>query len=470
VQDSAGHPVRIGLWGLFDADTFGDALSPVIARTELDRRIPGTRVRAFSPFGRPTRLDRGERSEALGTWSPQRAAELGTELDCVIVGGGDIVHTRFERIAPCYGVPEENILALGLDRFFIDGLGPDVEERCAVAWNAVGIPYDFTPEEEARVRKAVGGRTYVSVRDEGSARRLEAAGVGGEVEVVPDPAVLVDRCFAPEALDRRLAYLRSMSWLPEEGAYLLVQGNAALLPFVPELAEALRAAIDMPIVTIPVGACHGDADFATGLGDAIGPNARHLPLELTMEDIVAAIRGAAGFVGSSLHGNIVSFVYGTPHVLLHMNAHTKHEGFARMIAAPEILVSHPDGLEEALARELRGGPRTEALDRLRLRADDHWDRLAAVAIEAAARRHPTATQPPAESRIAELERELQLLRRAYEVRSRRLTTDAAAFADQIQAQRLPMKKAEQFLRSRTYRYTSWVRAIVVRLRRLFLRR
>ncbi|HZA60555.1 MAG TPA: hypothetical protein VE754_02600, partial [Actinomycetota bacterium] len=91
-------------------------------------------------------------------------------------------------------------------------------------------------------------------------------------------------------------------------------------------------------------------------------------------------------------------------------------------------------------------------------------------IEAAARRHPTATQPPAESRIAELERELQLLRRAYEVRSRRLTTDAAAFADQIQAQRLPMKKAEQFLRSRTYRYTSWVRAIVVRLRRLFLRR
>jgi hypothetical protein len=69
VQASASLPVRIGVWGTFDVENFGDTLFPVLARAELGRRLPGAQVRAFAPFGRATRLDRGERAEA------ERAAE-----------------------------------------------------------------------------------------------------------------------------------------------------------------------------------------------------------------------------------------------------------------------------------------------------------------------------------------------------------------------------------------------------------
>ena len=471
VQGSPSRPARVGIAGTFDVDNFGDVLFPHVARNELERRLPGVEIRSFSPLGRASAWDRGATSEALGPWSEERLDELRDSLDCLLIGGGDIIHTRFERIADCYGIGEDEIRALQLDRFFIDGLGTEREAARPVVWNGVGVPFDLSPEEEARVRKALDGRPYVAVRDRGSAARLEAVGAGG-VEVVPDTAILVPRLVGAEVRGKRLRQLRAMGWWPEDGRILLIQGNAALEPFLDGLADGVRRILearpDLTPVTISLGPCHGDDRFAAALAQRLGRPVPHVPGEGSLEDMVAAIAAATGFVGSSLHGNITAFAHDVPGVILDMNQHAKHRGFAEMTGDLGMLVSDPAELAEAFLAQVRRD-RTGDIERLQMRADDHFDRIARV-VEAAVAPDAEPARGSSEERLVELERELETLRRAYEARSRRLASDAAAYADQIAAQRIPMRKAEEFLRSRTYRYVSWLRAVYLGVRRPFGRR
>lgn len=64
--------VRIGLWGTFDVENYGDALFPRLARRELARRIPEADVKAYGIVGAPSpnRFDVWGGIEALGEPSP----------------------------------------------------------------------------------------------------------------------------------------------------------------------------------------------------------------------------------------------------------------------------------------------------------------------------------------------------------------------------------------------------------------
>src|SRR5439155_5843111 len=44
---------RIGLWGTFDLENFGDMVLARVTRAELLRRVPDATVRVFAPLGYP---------------------------------------------------------------------------------------------------------------------------------------------------------------------------------------------------------------------------------------------------------------------------------------------------------------------------------------------------------------------------------------------------------------------------------
>jgi polysaccharide pyruvyl transferase WcaK-like protein len=490
--------VRIGMWGTFDVENYGDALFPRIGRAELARRLPEAEIRAFSPLGsdHPTRFDSGDTAEPLGRYAPDRLARLAEELDCVIVGGGEIIHDHDWELAPHYGRSAEELTALAPSRFFIDGLGPELEEECPVVWHAVGLPFDVPPAQVSRYREALTGRPYLSVRDDISKRRLEEAGVARGVALVPDPAVLLPRLLDADLLDRRLRYLRAIGSYPVRGTGLVVQGSRVLLRWIEELAPAVaRLAEDLaaPVVLLETGPSHGDGEFAAALSGRL-PGPVYRVTEVGVEDVAAVIAGSAGFVGNSLHGNITAFAFGRPHVILGLNEESKLEGFARLIDAEACLAERPEEVASAFHRTTELGHRADLRAGLQARVDRHFDRLADVARQAASRRvrrDPTTGSPMGQ------ERHLAALRRAFEARGRRLAIQRWRLADRVaelerehegvreKAERLEAEVAdlraanttleeevagrkaevERLLNTRTFRYTKPFREAWGRIRR-----
>src|SRR5256885_6231261 len=231
---AGGHPptpgvARIALWGTFDVDNYGDHLFPRVAAHELGRRLPGAVVQAFSPYGwlHPTGLDGGRAASPLGPWSPERARRLAGAHHLVVVGGGELIHLNDPLLAAVYGTTADELGRMAPSRFFVEGLGPDLEAECPVVWHGVGVPRAPSEDGARRLRAALATRPYVTVRDRHSAQRLAEAGVERPVDVVPDSALLVDRVLPPEALRNRLERLRA------DGAYpgtLLRPGDGGAAP------------------------------------------------------------------------------------------------------------------------------------------------------------------------------------------------------------------------------------------------
>ena len=391
-------PPRLALWGTFDVDNYGDHLFPRVAVHELRRRLPGATVDVYAPYGRlhPTPLDDGPVAP-LGTWSPQRAAELARTYDTVVIGGGEIIHLNDPLLAPVYGVPPAELTRMAPSRFFVEGLGSAARERrCPVVWHAVGVSVEPEPggEQAQRLRAALARRRHVAVRDRYSKERLRRAGVDRPIEVVPDSALLLDRVLPAPALAARLERLRAAGSYPS-GPVLVIQGCDLIVPSAGRLARALGEWLDhrpagsgpLAPVVIETGRCRGDAFFADALIPALAPRrAFRLPAGAGITELAAAIAGGAMFLGSSLHGAITALVYGRPFVLLNLAGESKLDGFGDLTGLEDRVVHDLDGLGAALDRALTRPAPPDLLPGLQRRIDGHFDRIAAIAAGAAARR------------------------------------------------------------------------------------
>jgi hypothetical protein len=382
--------MRIGLLGTFDVDNYGDHLFPRVAVHEFGRRLPEAVVTPYSPYGRlhPTLLDDGRAAEPLGAWTPQRARQLAAAHDLLVVGGGELIHLNDALLAPVYDTTPDELRRMAPSRWFVEGLGPELEGDCPVVWHGVGVPWAPGEEEAGRLRAALAGRPYVTVRDRASAHRLAAAGVDRPVEVVPDSALLIDRILPPAALSARLDRLRAAGGYPPPGPPpVLLQGCDLLVPHLEDVMAAVegwRAARPGlgfgDVLTLETGRCRGDGLFADGVEKRLAPQkAWRVPADTTVEDLAAAIAAGGLFAGSSLHGAITALAYGRPFVLLNLYGEPKLDGFGDLTGLAGRVVHRaveiPAALDQAVADPAPAG----LLDWLQRRLDRHFDRLADLA-------------------------------------------------------------------------------------------
>src|SRR5829696_910546 len=428
---SAAAP-RIGIWGTFDLENYGDLLFPRIAEREVLSRLPKALVRAYSPYGflHPIELDAGVPAHPLGIWSDERTAELAGQLDCVLIGGGNIIHTKDESLAAHYGVTTQEILDRAPSKFFIEALGPIHERMCPVVWHSVGIPFDPSQEESLRLRKALAARDYTAVCDEQSRARLEMAGVKTEISVVPDSAFLLTRLFPHDLLRKSVDQLRQLGWYPRHKNALVIQGSRYMTPSIAILADQIVALLhrrsDLVPVLVATGPCHGDHEFADALATTLPIPSYRLPESALVEDLVAAVWGSHGFIGISLHGNITAFCFDKPHVALDLLEFSRLEGLGLMIENPACVVRDPSKLSKAFELSERSAGRLDTLRGLQNRIDAHFDRIADIAAEAATARRDIAPQLPDDD---------SNLRRAYEVRGRRMVEERFALTQALVASR-----------------------------------
>jgi len=321
----------------------------------------------------------------------------------VLVGGGELIHLHDPLLAAVYETTTDELCRLAPSRFFVEGLGPDLEAVCPVVWHGVGVPWAPAGVAAERLRGALAGRPYVTVRDRHSAQRLAGAGVERPVEVVPDSALVVDRVMPAGSLRARLDRLRAGGGFPGAASpALVVQGCDLLVPHLDAMVAAIerwQAARPVPlpgdpgvspgyeVVALETGRCRGDAGFADRLERALAPRrVWRLPEARTVEDIAAALAGGEVFLGSSLHGAITALVYGRPFVLLNLIGDAKLDGFGDLTGLGRFVLHAGDEIPAALEAVLAEPSRPGLLAGLQARVDGHFDRIAELAAERAAAR------------------------------------------------------------------------------------
>ena len=423
---------RIGLWGRFDVASFGDLIVPRVFENEMRRRLPQMEVQTYAPLGslHPVALDGGYTSRALGTWSRRRVAELAEGADCVVIGGGDVIHTHEALFAADYGMSADEVKRLRPSSFFIEGLGPSLERRCPIAWNVVGVPFQFRGEEAARLRAALGPRRYLSVRDLPSKERLRDAGVEARIEVVPDPSLLAARAFPSEILVRRLDYLKFMDWFPSAVEPLVLQGAGHLVPRARSIARALIRALrgrSIPIVLLETESGRGEAEFLDAIAPYLGDAVFRIPSSVALSDIAAVLAHARVFVGTSPSASLAAASFGVPALRL--------ESDGGLAPVPEtggmddgVTTLSVDADLAASVRRLVASRRREGLPRdVEERLETHFDRLAEIAesavlrrLERVSREHPRVSRAHMVEALRDAEERIEDARTAYAARGEQM--------------------------------------------------
>jgi len=357
---------RVEHWGTSVVANFGDLLYPLVLAHELTRSIPDLELSFADPLGgrapmglhhvaRPSR-----RQSHPGFW------EQVAGVDAIVVGGGDLLHhgttvvhlegtlTRIEN----WGFVEAGLLG----------------EVRPLAWNGLGVPFDVPPELAPALRAACASVALLAVRDEGSRRRLEAAGVEQDIHIVPDTAVLIDdvistsdRLAAIESLHRRGA-------IPATGRWLVAHMSFASPLVLAELAGALRAALDahpdLDLVLLPIGPAHGDPITLAAVAAQLGRPA-WLVTDPTVVEIAALIAAATVIVSSSFHAALVAAVYGVrsvpfahyghrPAKLLDLAQRLQRDRWvldrpSEIPGALDVVLAHPPWDAQNAVAELRAG-------------------------------------------------------------------------------------------------------------------
>ena len=336
----------VGVCADWPADDLRTALAVRIAVAELGRRLPGATVRVFNarPDAGPSTHDGGLAVEPLGPDRTEAARRLAGQLDCLVVTGevGD-------------GAVRE--LAAGAD-----GLCPVVGSAVRPSASAVELDGDGAPAFAA----VVGDDLDVA----------PPAGLEGDVGVVPDPAALAPRLLRPEALARRLGFIGMMGWRPTSGPVVAVEAGDDLRANVRALSRSLDATIGAGAGAVLVNLSPGSEEAAAACAELEAAMARpvhRVPDDALVDDVVAVIASASVFVVSTPWGSALAEAYGVPTV--------GHD--------------EADCLEDARRERAAVGGASPAVAARQAALDAHFDRVAAIAVAAAAGRSRPGEAPQA---------------------------------------------------------------------------
>ncbi len=423
--------VRVGLWGTSDIEHLGDVLGTTIVAAELARRLPVMTPLAAAPLGYVgrSRFEATPAPAPLGVWSVEGVEDWADRLDLLVIGPGQIVHGDDGRLAPWYGMDAADLEARAPSRFFIEGLGAR-EGDLPVAWTGIGVEGPAHPELAARWRGGASSRALIAVRDEPSRAALRAAGVGADVEVVPDVSLVVARDLPVDGLADRVARLRAAGSFPV-GDALVVHAAAGLAADVDALAAGVRvvcAERALTPVIVEAEPIAGDGRVAHALRVAL-PEAVSLPPSAGVDDVCAAVAWSAVVVGASRSLAVVATGYGRPAVVVDTQGRGGLADLFTRLGRPGAVVRDVAAVADACRDAIAAGVDDEAVAREVAALDAHLDAVAALVGDGAAVAIPTG--PPSRSSSdapASLDDERERYARATRALGTRLASQQAAFA------------------------------------------
>lgn len=369
--------MRIGVFGTFDVENYGDLLFPILAEAELARRLGAVEL---LPFSYHARTRPHWPYDVTSLTDLPRIAHI---LDGALIGGGFIV--RFDKdVASDYRPPTTDIHHP--TGYWLTPALIALQNGVPLFWNAPGMHCNEIPEWAGPLmRLTLTHSRYIAVRDKPSQEALEPYANKSQITVVPDTAFGISRL-----LDRRpsaeLTRLCETSRLSER--YIIVQATRGLNGFIRFLKTNGRHLQDYQVLSLPIGPVLGDGEEL--LDDDL-PGLVRLPDWPQPLVIAELISRASAVVGHSYHLAITALACGVPvfsPVDVSVGKFTALAGF-------DTIFSVPDERDKDFKRFVSRLGKTEPCPAARAAVDrvaDHWDRIAAILMEGPVQTQPAVSQ------------------------------------------------------------------------------
>lgn len=173
--------MKIALYGTFDVDNYGDLLFPHIA----NERYPEHDWTFVSPTNTPTSFADSKRTIDLATARQE-------EFDLIVIGGGNIVHTRPTNL-PAY--QKYNINQNAYPELWIGAARNALEHGIPYVFNAPSITNLFASRiERVLFREVFNACQYLSFREEYSCD-FASQFSERQIHCVPDTAIQIAKIW-----------------------------------------------------------------------------------------------------------------------------------------------------------------------------------------------------------------------------------------------------------------------------------
>lgn len=360
--------MRLAHVGTFDVRNVGDLLFVDIFERQIQSRLPGSEIVLFSPTA--TMLP--NTNKVIHPIEDLELLQEGAPFDGIVVGGGDLVHVQQLNILLSDDATEPS--KYDAAESWITPSLVAWKHRIPLIWNCLGVPAPFLASQSVLLRTLASCVDYLSVRDESSKIALEEAGVPSErINIVPDTVLSISTLFSKEEVENWFA----TNELDEDG-YIVFQCNTTFsddeLIDYGVILEHLKSKTGLRILLQDIGTGLDDREGLCRL-NALFPDSFILASDrFDQYQVVSVLKNAKLYIGSSMHGFIISQSFGTPSLMIDKNGLTKIKGVASLLDQEACVLSGPIDLYETACAILDSSVSLpqEVLEKI----DAHFDAVA----------------------------------------------------------------------------------------------
>ena len=360
-------------FGTFEVDNFGDLLFPLLAKSELDRRLNAD-ITFVSPRGGKANF-----SDAIPTVPCSTVPLVRSDVNGVLLGGGNIVRETSTNLRLYRDDVELGITAyLGL---CLTASDVATYSQVPLCWNAPGVPRPFSERGSVFVRAIAAASEYISVRDDKSVDNLRMAGVLSPIANVPDVAFNMPTLWSSAEIDDEYRNFLTDYDIGRDTIAIHINHRYVTdtLPDLAKRIENLGHTYRAIPILIGMGNCHGDGEYCRQLAEHVRSPVVVMDKPRSLRQIAACIARSSLYCGSSLHGFISAAAFGVKALLVADERRTqlrKFSGFLRHVGLESNLCSEWSEVEQ-IASTYKNIANVNPETRLRVtgQIDKHWDEI-----------------------------------------------------------------------------------------------
>jgi polysaccharide pyruvyl transferase WcaK-like protein len=362
---------RVGLIGTFDVDNYGDCLFPIVVADQLKKRLGQVEVFPISPTNRLASI--ANYSKVYGF---NEIVQLFSCVpSCFIVGGGDLLTTSLS-----IGVyPDRKAYPPSVTTWLLPMMIASAWD-IPIIFNAVGVA-QVGKEYMDIARQYFSDVALLAVRDRLSADKLASKGIQSEVQ--PDCAILTPDILSKIEWENIYREIQNEYRIPSN--YIIAQYSLCyhnVISFAHRMAE-MSIQTGLPLVLLPI--CNHLHDL-TCLRIVQKILSRKAVKSILIDRVLNTIQTSAllahccMYIGTSLHGAIVTLSFGKRALSISTSAEGKHFGVLSEMGYPECHETQIDAIPTRGIEILKINEDAYAqkVSKIRKQSEEYWNRVAQI--------------------------------------------------------------------------------------------
>lgn len=333
---------KIAQIGAFDVENFGDLLFPEVLKKQLGSDYD---IDLFSPLGGKKPFDNVE----VFPVSSLETKIIQNKYKGIIIGGGDLIRTdqKIYIKNDVYGYSVDPSLELWAYPIILAN-----KYNIPVMLNSVGITNDFNNSEKFLVKTLLGSVDYISTRDTEGNNTLKKIGIFN-VPTVPDTVLTIRDVYSDDELNNNYKSLKTKEIIPQINDYIIFQHNSTNIDdskYYNNIVNLIKKVSEKhKVLLMPIGYIHDDDKILNKIAKEKINNVYTIKsgVKLSPKDMISIIKNSYGYIGTSMHGAVVSYVYEKKILILNSMDSKKLHGFANVISKTNLDVNNSEVLTYA---------------------------------------------------------------------------------------------------------------------------